>query len=132
MLLFEIPQGILNKLLKFSIVGFSGVFIDFGFTYLFKEKFKVQKYISNAIGFIIASSSNYFFNRLWTFQSEDPKVLVEYSQFMIVSSIGLALNTFILWLIIRKLKWNFYIAKLFAMAVVTLWNFGANALITFA
>lgn len=131
-LLFEISQGILRKFLKFGMVGFSGLFIDFGITFLFKEKLKVQKYLSNSIGFITAASSNYFLNRIWTFHSEDPQILIEYSQFMIISLIGLAINTLVLWLIVSKLKWNFYFSKLLAIGVVTLWNFGANAFFTFA
>ncbi|OYT17892.1 MAG: glycosyl transferase family 2 [Bacteroidetes bacterium 4572_77] len=99
---------------------------------LIEEKFKVQKYLSNAIGFMMAASSNYVLNRIWTFHSTDPQVLVEYSQFMLISLIGLAINTFVLWLIVSRLRWNFYLSKLMAIAVVTIWNFGANALITFA
>lgn len=131
-LLFELSQGIIRKFIKFGIVGFTGLFVDFGFTFLFKEKFKVQKYLANSIGFIVAASSNYFLNRIWTFQSDDPKVLVEYSQFMIISLVGLLINNFVLWLIVSKLKWNFYFAKLCAIGIVTIWNFGANAFITFA
>lgn len=62
------------KFIKFGVVGFSGVAIDFGFTYLFKEKLKVQKFAANALGFMIAASSNYFFNRIWTFKSDNPEV----------------------------------------------------------
>lgn len=131
-LLFELSQWILRKFLKFGIVGFSGLFIDFGITFLFKEKLRVQKYLANSIGFTAAASSNYFLNRIWTFHSEDPKIFIEYSQFMVISLIGLVINTLVLWLIVSKLKWNFYFAKLLAIAVVTIWNFGANVFITFA
>lgn len=131
-LLFEFSQEIVRKFIKFGIVGFSGLFVDFGITFLFKEKFKVQKYISNSIGFISAASSNYILNRIWTFHSENPKVLVEYSQFMMISLVGLIINNLILWLIVSKLKWNFYFSKLIAIGVVTIWNFGANAIITFS
>lgn len=132
MLLFEISQGIISKFIKFGIVGFSGLFVDFGITYFFKEKVKFQKYFSNALGFLAAATSNYFLNRIWTFQSSDPKVFVEYTEFMLISLLGLAINTLILWLIVSKLKWNFYFSKLMAIAVVTIWNFVANAYITFA
>jgi len=132
MLLFELSESFIRKFIKFGLVGFSGLFIDFGFTFLFKEKFKLQKYIANAIGFLAAASSNYFFNRIWTFHSEDPQILIEYSQFMIISIIGLAINTFVLWLIVSKLRWNFYFSKLLAIGVVTIWNFFANAIITFS
>ncbi len=70
-------KAFLLKFLKFGVVGFSGLFVDFGFTYLCKEVFKIQKYIANAIGFTIAASSNYFLNRIWTFQSTNHEIAVE-------------------------------------------------------
>jgi len=123
---------VLIKLIKFSIVGFSGVIIDFGITYLLKEIFKVQKYVANAFGFMCAASSNYFFNRIWTFHSHNPEIFTEYSKFILISFIGLLINTFVLWVLVSKFKLNFYIAKLGAIAVVTLWNFGMNLIFTFA
>ncbi|MBU1013524.1 MAG: GtrA family protein [Bacteroidetes bacterium] len=120
------------KFLKFGLVGFSGLLIDFGVTYLFKEVFKVQKYLANAIGFMMAASSNYFLNRIWTFKSTNPNIAFEYSEFIVISLIGLGINTLILWLLVSKYKLNFYLAKVFAIAVVTVWNFLANAFITFS
>ncbi|MBE9480435.1 MAG: GtrA family protein [Bacteroidetes bacterium] len=122
----------LYKFIKFGIVGFSGLFVDFGFTYICKEILKIQKYVSNAIGFTLAASSNYYLNRVWTFKSTDPEIFVEYSEFIIISLIGLGINTLILWIIITKYKLNFYLSKVFAIAVVTVWNFLANAFITFS
>jgi putative flippase GtrA len=122
----------LLKFIKFAAVGFSGVFVDFGVTYLCKEIFKIQKYISNSIGFTVAASSNYILNRIWTFESTNPDIAVEYTEFIGISLIGLAINNLILWLIIKQFKLNFYLSKLFAIGVVTIWNFFANAFITFA
>jgi len=115
----------------FVIVGFSGLFVDFGTTYTLKEKVKVQKYIANAIGFMLAASSNYIFNRIWTFHSQNPEIYIEYGKFIFFSAIGLVINTFIIWLLVSKMKWHFYLSKLFAIAVVTFWNFGINLLYTF-
>jgi len=122
----------LIKFIKFGVVGFSGLFIDFGFTYLCKEVLKIQKYVANAIGFTIAASSNYFLNRIWTFRSINPEIAVEYTEFLLISLLGLALNTLILNFIINKFKLNFYVAKIIAIGVVTAWNFFANAFLTFA
>ena len=126
-----ISTSFILKFLKFAAVGLSGLFVDYAFTYLFKEKFKVQKYISNSIGFTIAASSNYVLNRIWTFESENPDIAVEYTEFLVISLIGLGINNLILWLILKNFKINFYIAKFFAICVVTLWNFLANFFITF-
>lgn len=119
------------KFLKFGLVGFSGVFVDFGITWFTKEKLHIQKYIANAIGFSSAASSNYFLNRVWTFESTNPRVMAEYTEFFVISLIGLGINTLVLWLLVSRFRINFYVAKIFAIAVVTVWNFLANALITF-
>jgi putative flippase GtrA len=125
-------QEVLFKFIKFGVVGFSGLFVDFGLTWLSKEKLKIQKYVANAIGFSFAATSNYYLNRVWTFRSENPEIAIEFSHFIVVSLIGLAINTLILWLIVTKLKFNFYLSKVFAIIVVMLWNFFANLLFTFA
>ena len=63
------------KLFKFIIVGFFGLFIDFGLTVICKEKLSLNKYLSNSIGFLLAVSSNYFLNRVWTFGSKNPEIM---------------------------------------------------------
>jgi len=118
------------KFLKFGIVGFSGMVIDFSITFLLKEKLKIHRYLANSAGFTIAATSNYFLNRLWTFESVNPRVMVEYSTFFFVSLIGLVINNSFLFLFEKKFK--FYIAKLFAIAVTMLWNFFANYYLTFS
>ncbi len=124
-------KAMLLKFLKFGVVGFSGVFVDFGVTYLLREKIKMQQYIANAIGFCIAASSNYFLNRIWTYKSQNPEIFLEFSEFFLISLIGLGINTLILWLLVSKMKWNFYFSKLCAIGVVTIWNFIINTLYTF-
>ena len=119
------------KLFKFIIVGFSGLFIDFGLTFVCKEKLSLNKYLSNSIGFLLAASSNYFLNRAWTFGSKNPEIIVEFSSFFFVSIIGLLINNSILWLIHNKMSINFYSAKFGAILITTLWNFFANYYFTF-
>lgn len=48
--------------------------VDFGITFLGKEKLRLNKYVANSLGFISAASTNYVLNRLWTFHSRDPQV----------------------------------------------------------
>ncbi len=105
--------------------------MDFGITFLLKEKLKVQQYVSNACGFITAASTNYLLNRLWTFHSNDPNISLEYGRFILISMVGLGINMLILWLLVKKLGMNFYLAKLFAIGFVTVWNFFANIAYTF-
>ena len=130
--LFLIDKLLFSKLLKFGIVGCSGMIIDFGITYLCKEILRINKFISNGIGFILAATSNYFLNRIWTFNSQNEEIGIQYIQFMLVSAIGLCINSLVLYLLNEKVKWNFYVSKLVAIAITTIWNFFGNLLFTFA
>jgi len=125
-------QAFLLKFIKFCIVGFSGVFVDFGITYFFKEVVKIQKYAANAIGFTVAATTNYILNRTWTFHSNNPQIVMEFSRFFIIALIGLGINSAIIWLMNGKFKVNFYLSKLVATVIVTGWNFLINAYFTFA
>jgi len=124
-------EAFLLKFVKFGIVGFSGVIVDFSITFICKEYLRIQKYISNAIGFTIAATTNYMLNRIWTFQSHNPNIMIEFTRFFIIALIGLGINSAIVWAMAGKLKVNFYISKLVATLVVTAWNFLINAYYTF-
>ena len=125
-------KAFLTRFLKFCVVGFSGTAIDFGLTWLCKEVFKIPKFLANAIGFVVAATSNYILNRIWTWGSTSEQVGVEYAKFFTVSLIGLGLNTLILYIFNEKIKFNFYVSKVIATGVVMLWNFFANNFFTFA
>ena len=132
LLKIELTQELLLKFLKFGAVGFSGVFVNFGITYVCKEWFKWNKYLSNILGFVFAATTNYILNRIWTFQSNNPQIGVEYLKYFVISLIGLGIDTLTVYLLNGKLKWNFYLSKVFAVGVSTLWNFFGNLLFTFA
>jgi putative flippase GtrA len=125
-------EAFLLKFIKFSLVGFSGVFVDFGTTAFCKEILKIQKYVANTFGFVLAASTNYILNRVWTFHSNNPNIMLEFTRFFMISLIGLGINLLIIWIMSGKFKVNFYISKLVATLVVVLWNFLINAYYTFA
>jgi putative flippase GtrA len=127
----EMLLPLLGRLIKFCVVGCSGMIVDFFFTWLCKEKFKWNKYISNSIGFILAATNNYIWNRIWTFQSQNMEVAREYISFVVISLIGLGLNNLIIYLVHEKLHFNFYLSKIIAIGCVTLWNFSLNYVFTF-
>lgn len=127
----EMLLPLLGRLIKFCVVGCSGMLVDFFFTWLCKEKLKWNKYISNSIGFILAATNNYVWNRIWTFQSQNLEVAREYISFIVISLIGLGLNNLIIYLVHEKLHCNFYLSKIIAIGCVTLWNFSLNYVFTF-
>ena len=124
-------NALIWKFLKFGIVGFSGVFVDFGITWLLKERMRLNAYFANSMGFVAAVFSNFILNRMWTFENHDPQVAVQFGKFAAVASVGLLLNNAIIYILREKFSVNFYAAKLIATGVVMLWNFWANLQFTF-
>ncbi len=124
-------SDLLRKFIKFGIVGFSGVFVDFGVTGLCREVIGLNQYIANSAGFLCAVASNYTLNRLWTFRSRDPAVAAQFSKFLVASLIGLGLNNGIVYLLNERVYIPFYLSKLIATALVMVWNFWANYTFTF-
>ena len=86
--MIELNKGFLLKFLKFGAVGFSGVFVNFGVTWFFKEICKLNKYFSNILGFVFAATSNYLLNRYWTFQSTNPQMGAEFAKYFLISVVG--------------------------------------------
>lgn len=120
------------QLIKFCVVGFSGLFVDFGITYALKEWAKLNKYVANSIGFICAASTNYLLNRIWTFESTDPRIMTQYLVFVGIALAGLVINNGVIYLLNDRAKFNFYLSKLFAIGVVTFWNFFMNYFFNFS
>lgn len=131
-------KPLINKFLKFGVVGVSGFVIHGGLLYLLRDVTGINQFVANTIGFVAAATSNYFFNRIWTFQSHEKQMAVEYLKFFLVSVIGLGINTGTLWLLTHIVPtwagegdWRFYILWIIAVGVTTLWNFFGNMLFTF-
>lgn len=124
-------QSLFFKFLKFGLVGFSGLLLDFGVTFLAKEQLRWNKYVANSLGFLLATCSNYYLNRIWTFHSHDPEIGWQYSKFLAAAVVGLLLNNFIIYLLTERAKLNFYVSKFIAIILVFFWNFFINYLYTF-
>jgi putative flippase GtrA len=119
------------RLLKFGIVGLLGMVIDFGITWLFKEKIRINRYVANALGFSCAVICNFLLNRAWTFGSHAANVEGQLFRFIAVSLAGLGLNTAIVYYFSRRQELNFYLSKGLAIIIVFVWNYAANAYFTF-
>jgi putative flippase GtrA len=119
------------RFIKFGLVGFSGLIVDFGITWIFKEKLKINKYLANSIGFLFGVTNNYFLNRYFTFQNHNPNIGNQFINFLVIAIIGFAINTGFLYLLQKKTRINFYVCKFLVTLIVFFWNFGANSFYTF-
>ena len=121
----------LIKFIKFLIVGVSGLIIDFGLTYLCKEKIKLNKYLSNSIGFLAAGINNFILNREWTYNGSSGDIMIQFPIFISIVLVSLLVLNTTVWLGINKLKLNFYLSKIIGIVIITFLNFYAHLFITF-
>lgn len=120
-----------TELIKFGIVGCSGLIIDFAITYFFKEYVGLNRFIANALGFAVAVTNNYFIHRFWTFKNNERRIAQQFLKFLLVSAIGLGLNTLCIYTLQEFGHLSFYAAKFIAIVLVFIWNYTINAQITF-
>lgn len=119
-------------ILKYGLVGVSGMAVDFGATWICKERFTINKYIANSLGFSLAVLNNFLLNRYWTFAQTQAAAWPQFGKFATISVGGLLINNLLLYLFVNYSKSNFYFAKLLVIGIVFFWNFFMNQFFTFA
>jgi len=129
--MITIDHILIEKAIKFAVVGFSAFIIDFGTTYLLKEKAKANKYVANTCAFVLSASYNFVLNKFWSFGSNDPEILRQAIIFAISMTTGLLIATGLIYIFSDRMKLNFYISKLMAVSIVMVWNFGMNNFVIF-
>ncbi|MFC3198145.1 GtrA family protein [Parapedobacter deserti] len=82
------------------------------------------------MGFSVAVVSNY--NRVWTFESNDPRIIRQLGLFIVISLAGLGLNTLTIYILHQRKEIDFYVSKFIAVIIVFCWNFFINATVTTA
>jgi len=136
---------IIKQISKFVIVGVINTGIDFAVlnALLFSTKIYSGRWLIffNSISFSAAVINSYFLNKYWTFKSqnvEDSKAK-QFSQFLIISVIGISINDAIVYGLatftsplfgLSAQMWT-NVAKLFATAASMVWNFIGYKFIVF-
>ena len=122
----------IKRFLRFGLVGFSGVFVDLGVFYLLRTVLGLGLTRSAILSSEVAIVNNFLWNDLWTFgdisrhQKGKRQQFRRFLKFNVVCLSGLVLNVLIVNFLFNILGINEYIAKLVAIALVTLWNFWFN------
>ena len=114
---------LLMQIIKFVIVGGIATIIDYIIFFLLHELLKVPTLPSNITSFTISVIYNYIASVKWVFdvKKDDPKK--QFIVFIILSLIGLLINTIIVYITIDILKWWSIIAKVLATGIVMVFNF---------
>jgi putative flippase GtrA len=119
-----------RQFVKFSIVGCSGLVVNFVIAHALQTTTALSGFADFAIGFIGGGVSNYVLNRIWTFRSQR-NPLIEGLQFLAVSGIALLLGKAIFALAAREGYHHFTMTWLAATLAGTGVNFVLNKYWTF-
>lgn len=121
-------KKLINQLLKFGVVGGIAFVIDYGILFLLAKVLGLNELISAAISFIISLTFNYFLSTKWVFDAkkQTPKEVII---FVLLSVVGLGINELLIYLGTKKLGIDVMIVKLFATAIVMVYNFITRKLI---
>ena len=120
------------QLLKFGIVGGSGYLINLAVFALLAGNLGVHHTIAAVGSFCVAVTSNFLWNRYWTFGPGEGLAHMQAVRFLVVSVGCLAINLILLEAIVAKTSIFELAAQAIAVAVAMPFNFLGNKLWTFA
>lgn len=112
------------QIMRFGVVGGTAFLIDYGFLYFFTDICGINYLISSALSFTISVIYNYILSIHWVFDvGENHSKSQDFVVFVVLSVIGLGINQLMMWLLVDKALMWYMLAKIFATAVVMVYNF---------
>lgn len=120
------------QLLKFGIVGGSGYLINLAVFALLAGSLDVHHLVAAVGAFCVAVTSNFLWNRYWTFSPGDGSAGFQAARFFVVSVAALGLNLIVLEALVAGAGIGELSAQAIAVAVAMPFNFLGNKLWTFA
>lgn len=117
-------RKLIEQVMKFGVVGVIAFVIDYGLMVVLTELFGVNYLISATVSFVVSVTFNYFASMRYVFtHKEGMSRRREFVIFVVLSVIGLVINDVLMWLGTGLLGISYLITKIFATAVVMVWNF---------
>ena len=116
-------KKLIDQILKFGIVGVIATIIDFAVLYLLTEFLHVHYLISSIISFTVSVIFNYILSIKWVFEVNHKQTKKDFVIFVVLSVIGLGINSLIMYLLVDKLNIHYMFTKVFATGVVMVYNF---------
>lgn len=117
-------KKLIEQFMKFGVVGVIAFFIDYGLLAFCTEILHINYLVSATISFTVSVIFNYVASMRYVFKhKEDMSRRREFIIFVVLSVIGLIINNVLMWAGVEILHVHYLIVKIFATAVVMVWNF---------
>ena len=119
------------KLFKFGVVGGSGYVINLIIFAALNQGLDVNHIVAAIGAFVVAVTSNFWWNRVWTFDAAHGHAGFQAARFFAVSLVGLGVNLALLALFVDVLGASEVPSQALAVAIAMPVNFVGNKLWTF-
>ncbi|MBM6779232.1 GtrA family protein [Collinsella tanakaei] len=117
-------RNLIAQIMKFGVVGILATLLDYVVMIVLTEVFGVPPVASSTISFSISVVFNYLASMRYVFSHrEGMSRRREFIIFLVLSIIGLGINAALMWVGTELAGIDYRIVKLFATAVVMVWNF---------
>ena len=128
--LYSLKRPLSSQFVKYALVGLAGFFIQIVILYSLVEYFGAYYLFAAIAAFFMAVTSNFIFNKNWTFRANMNKNLCQqYVSFVALSVLGAAINTFILFVLVEHVHFWYLNAQCVSFVVVGIGNFlGARSI----
>lgn len=121
---------LLQQFVRFAGVGVVSAIGHYGLLIALVQGFHLGPVKASSAGALLGAWINYSLNYRYTFRSTKQH-RESVTKFAVVATVGLAINTALMWVGVVLLAANYLISQVATTLIVLLWNFSANRYWTF-
>ncbi len=118
-----LENKLIRQILRFGIVGGLAFLIDYGIFTILSQFLHVHYLVASIISFSISVIFNYILSIKWVFDVTKKQDAKDFALFIILSVIGLGINSLIMYISVDLMHIHELIAKIIATAIVMVYNF---------
>lgn len=111
-----------DQLIRYIIVGFLSVGLDFILVFGLTEFAKLWYILSKSIAYIIGFWFNFLLNRYWSFNARQNFVR-QIKLYAILFVFNFCITNSLMFLLTDKFKIYYLISNIFVIGIMTIWNF---------
>ena len=125
----------LSKAGRFFTVGASGLFVNYVVSFLLSNVVSNIWYIqATFIGIIVSITTNFLFNKVWTFEDRDFSIghfFRQYLSFLALCALGAVIQLSLVFVFVEYSHIQYGLSLIMAVSIASLGNFLLNKKITF-
>jgi len=111
------------ELVRFCFVGGLSFLVDYSLLFALTEWAGLYYLYSSAISFGVSVVFNYWLCVAYVFKGAGRQTTRQAAIFFVTGVMGLGLNQLCMWFFVAVTGFHYMLAKIFATAIVTVWNY---------